>query len=129
MARDIDPAEDKFRLPGCCPALIAQQRAAVVSIDLRLLNWDLTDPAEVAADRAVLEAEARARPQQSVLLAKLLDGMPAVVRRSMLHLPPDPPEWLSDSRISVRVWPDDLVEPTDEPPDQHATMMGLNTTA
>ncbi len=71
-----------------------------------------------------MEAEARANPQRSALLDKLLDGMPVVVNRSMLHLPPDPPEWLSDSRISVRVRADDLVEPAHGPPDQCARMMG-----
>ncbi|MGO8767972.1 hypothetical protein [Mycobacterium sp.] len=107
--------------------MIEHQQKAIVSIDLRLLDWGLTDhPDEIAADRAALEAEARADPQQSVLLAKLLDGMPVVVEWSALHLPADPPEWLSDPRITphVRVRADDLVEPTDEPPDQCAYMMG-----
>ncbi len=124
MARDIDPAEARFRLPGAYAALLSQQRKAIVSIDLRKLDWGLCDPAAVAADRAVLEAEARARPQKSVLLSRLLDGQPVTVARCMLTLPKDSPVWLSDSRISVRVWPDDLIEPADGPEDQHATLMG-----
>jgi hypothetical protein len=116
-------ATDVFRVPGCYAALIMHQRKAVVSIDLRRLDWSLEDPAQVAADRAAVEAEAKAHPQRSALLDKLLDGLPVVVNRSMLHLPPDPPPWLVDSRISVRVRADDLVEPADGPEDQFARMM------
>ncbi|MGO9100115.1 hypothetical protein [Mycobacterium sp.] len=126
MARDIDPAEARFRLPGAYAALLSQQRKAIISIDLRKLDWGLCDPAAVAADRAALEAEVRARPQKSVLLSRLLDGQPVTVARCMLTLPKDSPEWLSDSR-TVRVWPDDLLESSDGPEDQHATMMGSPT--
>lgn len=125
MARGIDPAEEKFRLPGCYAALIAQQRAAAVSIDLRLLDWDLSDPGEVAADRAALVAETKAHPQESALLVKLLAGEPVVVSWSALHVPADAPGWLSDPRIThyVRIRADDLVEPADHAPDQSAQMM------
>ncbi|MGO8967873.1 hypothetical protein [Mycobacterium sp.] len=124
MARGINPAEDVFRVPGAYAGLILHQRKAVVSIDLRRLDWSLEGQAEVAADRAAVEAQARANPQKSELLTKLLYGQPVVVRRSMLTTPPDSPPWLADSKISVRVRADDLVQPTDEPCDQFATIMG-----
>jgi len=114
-----------FRVPGCYEALIAHQQKAIVSIDLRLLDWSLEDPAEKAADRAALECETRLDPQPSALLAKLLDGDPVVVRWGALPRLADPPEWLSDPRITpyARVWPDDFVGPADGPPDQAAKMM------
>lgn len=103
-----------------------QQQKAIVSIDLRLLDWSLEDPAAVAADEAALEAEARAHPQPSVLLEKLLDGQPVVVDRSALPRLVDGPESISGPRITpfVRVRADDLVAPADGPADQSAVMMG-----
>ena len=80
--------------------------------------------AAIAADRAEVEADARAYPKRSALLDKLLVGEPVIVGWSMLRgrLPEHPPEWLSDPRITthVRVYPDDLVEPADGPADQRA---------
>ena len=121
--RGVEPA-DVFRIRGCYAELIAHQRKAIISIDLRLLNWSLDDPAAAAADRGAVEAEARANPRRSVLLAKLEAGEPVIVNRAMLHVPADPPEWLLDSRINVRVRADDLVQPSHGPPDQHAQQMG-----
>jgi len=115
-----------FRVPGCYAALIDYQQKAIVSIDLRLLDWDLTDPHARAADRAALEYETRLNRQPSALLTKLLDNLPVVVDwRALPHLA-DPPEWLSDPRTTpyVRVWPDDFLAPADGPPDQHAQQMG-----
>jgi hypothetical protein len=42
-------------LAGLRAALIADQQAAVVEPDLRLLNWELEDPYEIAADKAQLQ--------------------------------------------------------------------------
>jgi len=110
------------RLPGTYAWLIAQQQAAVVKPDLRLWDWSLEHPDAIAADRAAVKAEAQAHPQRSTLLDKLLVGEPVIVGLTDLagRLPADRPEWLSDSRITpcVRVYPDDLVEPADGPPDQ-----------
>ncbi len=124
MARNIDPAADLFRLRGCYASLILHQQRAIISIDLRRLDWSLEDPAAVAANRGAVEAEARAHPRPSELLKKMEAGQPVVVRRSMLTLPRDFPPWLADSRISVKVRADDLVAPTDKPEDQFATMKG-----
>lgn len=110
------------RIAGLYEALIADQQAAVVRPDPRLLDTSLEDPAAIAADRAEVEADARAYPKRSALLDKLLVGEPVIVGWSMLRgrLPEHPPEWLSDPRITpcVRVYPDDLVEPADGPADQ-----------
>lgn len=112
------------RLPGTYVWLIEQQQAAVIKPDLRLWDWSLEDPGAIAVDRAAVTAEAKAHPQRSALLDKLLVGEPVVIGLSDLHgrLPADRPEWLSDPRITpcVRVYPDDLVEPADGPADQCA---------
>jgi hypothetical protein len=110
------------RIAGLYEALIAEQQAAVVKIDLRLLDWTLEDPAEAAVDRAEVKADAKAHPKRSALLDKLMIGEPVTVGWSELwgRLPEHPPEWLSDPQITphVRVYPDDLVEPADGPADQ-----------
>ncbi|MGO9102119.1 MAG: hypothetical protein ACLP9Y_22765 [Mycobacterium sp.] len=110
------------RLPGLYNSLIEQQQAAVVKIDLRVLDWSLTDPEEIAADRAAITAEAKAHPQRSTLLDKLLDSESVIVGWSMLHsrLPADRPEWLSDPRITacVRVCCDESIESAAGPADQ-----------
>lgn len=113
------------KVPGCYEALLEHQQKAVVSIDLRLLNWDLTCPHERAADRAALEYRTRLNPQPSALLARLLEGEPVAVYRRMLYLPPDAPQWLVDPGTVVRVTPDDVVRPAVGLPDQAAQMMAL----
>jgi len=72
-------------LAGLRAALIADQQAAVVEPDLRLLNWELEDPYEIAADKAQLQEWTRANPHRSSLLTKLLAGEPVVVERSALR--------------------------------------------
>ena len=92
----------------------------MVNPDLRLLDRGLTDPEEMAADRAALEAEAKAHPRRSTLLNKLMLGSPVVVELSMLHgrLPADAPPWMREGRGCVRVYADDVIEPADAPADQ-----------
>ncbi len=110
------------RLPGTYAWLIEQQQAAVIKPDLRLWDWSLEAPDAIAADRAAVEAEARAHPHRSTLLDKLLVGEPVIVGRTDLigRLPPDGPPWLIDGCGHVRVYADDLIEPCDGPADQRA---------
>lgn len=117
---------DMFRIKGVYAGLILHQQRAAVSIDLRLLDWSLEEPAAKAADRAALEYETKLNPQPSKLLEKLLDGQPVTVSWRALPHVADPPAWLSDPRVTpyVRVRADDLVTPADGPPDQAAQMMG-----
>jgi hypothetical protein len=116
MARGIDPGVAVFRAPGLYDALRVEQEAAVVKVDVRL-SFD-AGPDELAA----LTAEAHANPKRSTLLDKLRARADVIVRWSALHgrLPPDPPPWLSDPRITpcVRVTPDNAIVPADGPPDQ-----------
>jgi hypothetical protein len=114
------------RITGLYAALLEQQRAAVVSIDLRALDWTLEDPAAAAVDRAALEEWTKANPQPSALLERLGAGQPAVVDLSMLHgrLPADAPPWLLEGRGCVRVYADDVVEPADGPAEQCAYRRG-----
>jgi hypothetical protein len=107
-------------------ALTADQQAAVVKPDLRLLNWELEDPDEIAADKAQLQEWTRANPHRSSLLTKLLAGEPVVVERSALRhrLPPDSPPWMREGRGYVRVYADDVVEPADGPAEQCAYRRG-----
>ena len=80
-----------FRIQGVYAGLILHQQRAAVSIDLRLLDWSLTDPAAKAADRAALEYETKLNPQPSKLLEKLLDGQPVMVSWRALPHVADPP--------------------------------------
>jgi hypothetical protein len=56
--------------------------------------------------------------------AVIVADEPVVVESTMLHgrLRADAPPWLSDPAMAryVRVYADDVVEPTDGPPDQRA---------
>ncbi|MDT5356880.1 MAG: hypothetical protein QOJ56_5412 [Mycobacterium sp.] len=98
----------------------------MVSIDLRLMNLDLIDPEEIAADRGALEAEARVNLQPSELLERLEAGQPVVVELSMLpgRLPPDAPPWLLEGRGCIRAYSDDVVEPADAEPNKCAYHRG-----
>jgi hypothetical protein len=108
------------RLAGLYERLIADQQAAVVRPDLRLLNLTLEDPDAIRADRAAVTAEAKAHPKRSALLDKLLVGDPVIIERTDLHgrLSADGPTWLLEGRGYLRVYADDLVEPADGPADQ-----------
>jgi hypothetical protein len=110
------------RVTGLRAQLTADQQSAVIKVDLRLLNMDLSDPEEIAADKAELQAEARAHPRRSTLLDRLLAGSPVVVELTALRgrLPADSPPWMHEGQGHVRVYADDVVEPADGPADQCA---------
>lgn len=117
-----------FRMPGVYAGMLAHQEAAAVSVDTRLLDLSLTDPEQMAADRAAVAATTR---PTSVLLTKLRAAVPVTVEWSMLRTtphwvpwPPDRPEWLRAPGSYVRVTPDDRLEPSDGPPDSRLHMMG-----
>jgi len=119
----------RFRAPGIYQWLIDHQKRARDSIDLRLLNWNLSDPVQKAADRAALEYETKLYYRQpSKLLDKLEAGEPVHVHLPMLsgHLPRVRPTWLQvgTSVRTVKVWPDDQIQPADGPPDQCAQQKG-----
>jgi hypothetical protein len=126
MAVDLRGGAAYRRITGLRESLIEEQQEAVISIDLRALDWTLTDPDEIAADRAELVACTKANPQRSVLLDKLLAGEPVIVELSALHgrLPADAPSWMTEGRGCVRVYPDDVVEPADGPAEQRAYRRG-----
>lgn len=126
MAIDLRGGAAYRRVTGLRAELIEEQQEAVISIDLRALDWTLTDPDEIAADRADMQAWTRERPQKSELLDKLMFGEPVVVELSMLRgrLPADAPPWLREGRGCVRIYPDEVVEPCDGPPDQCAYRRG-----
>ena len=111
------------RIAGLRAVLTAEQEAAVIKVDLRLLPWGEDLPAgEFDRRRAELEADAPANPRRSTLLATLRAGEPVAVELSMLHgrLPADAPPWLTEGRGYCRVYADDIVEPADGPADQRA---------
>jgi hypothetical protein len=118
MAVDLRGSAAYRRIAGLYAALLADQQAAVVKPDLRLVNWDLNDADEVAADRAAIEAEAKANPRRSTLLDKLTIGSPVIVECTMLRgrLPADAPPWMREGHACVRVYGDDVVEPCDDGP-------------
>ena len=126
MPDDLRGGAAYRRLPGLYEWLIEQQQAAVISIDLRALDSTLTDPDEIAADRAELTAWTKANPQRSTLLEHLKRGEPAVVELSMLRrrLPANAPPWLLEGRGYVCVYVDDFVEPADGPAEQCAYRRG-----
>jgi hypothetical protein len=122
MAIDLRGGAAYRRITGLRASLIEQQQEAVITIDLRALDWTLEDPDEIAADRADLQEWTNAHPHRSALLDKLLAGEPVVIELSQLRgrLPVDAPPWLTEGRRCVRVYPDDVVEPADWPRAQRA---------
>ena len=69
-----------------------------------------------------MAAHARAHPERSALLDKLVLREPVIIERTDLvgQVPAGAPPWLLEGNGYVKVYPDDLVEPCDGPADQRA---------